>query len=246
MSTKNPKVSSMYDEVDVDDNSIDEEDVDSNDGYPSEEEEEEEEEDDEENYNGGGYDSEEEKDNYKSDIGGLSGLKGGTKEGANDEEDDDDVEGKQQEQQQPFNNYSDTEDDDDNEEDDELYFQKFDKELNKKYIVDFHPECIVNNYDEISSLTRVVRDKYNNIIDDLHMTLPYLTKYEKARILGQRTKQINAGAKAFVKVPEGVIDGYLIAEMELSEKRIPYIIRRPKPGGGCEYWNLKDLEIIIF
>ena len=136
--------------------------------------------------------------------------------------------------------------DDDEDEIDESYLQKFNANVNKNYILDFHPECAVNNYDEIVGLTKILRDSENNIIDDLHKTLPYLTKYERARVLGQRAKQINAGAKVFVKVPENVIDGYLIAEQELAQKRIPFIIRRPTPGGGCEYWNLKDLELIQF
>ena len=136
--------------------------------------------------------------------------------------------------------------DDDDDEPDEHYLQKFNDAVTKNYILDFHPECKMHNYDEISAHTIVIRDAYNNIIDDLHRTLPYLTKYEKARVLGQRAKQINMGAKAFVKVPDNVIDGYLIAELELAQKRIPFIIRRPIFGGGCEYWNLKDLEIIGF
>jgi DNA-directed RNA polymerases I, II, and III subunit RPABC2 len=136
--------------------------------------------------------------------------------------------------------------DDDDELEDETYLQKFNVDLNKNYILEYHPECAINNYDEIIALTNVVRDADNNIIDDLHKTLPYLTKYERARILGQRAKQINSGAKVFVKVPENVIDGYVIAQIELEQKRIPFIIRRPIPGGGCEYWNLKDLEIIGF
>jgi DNA-directed RNA polymerase I, II, and III subunit RPABC2 len=129
---------------------------------------------------------------------------------------------------------------------DENYLQKFDKEINKNYIMNFHPECIMHNYDEVEALTKVVRDKNNIIIDNLHKTIPYLTKYERTRILGQRAKQINAGGTAFVKVPENVIDGYLIAELELREKRIPFIIRRPLPNGGSEYWNVKDLENIAF
>jgi len=141
----------------------------------------------------------------------------------------------------------DQDDDDDDEEDlDEHYLQKFNEEVNKNYILDFHPECKIHNYDEISALTTVIRDNHNNIIDDLHRTIPYLTKYEKARVLGQRAKQINTGAKAFVKVPDHVIDGYLVAELELVQKRVPFIIRRPIFGGGCEYWNLKDLEIVGF
>jgi DNA-directed RNA polymerase subunit K/omega len=137
-------------------------------------------------------------------------------------------------------------DDDDDDNYQNPYLQKFNSDINKNYILDFHPECAVNNYDEISLLTQVVRDNANNIIDDLHKTIPFLTKYERTRVIGQRAKQINSGSKAFVKVPENVIDGYLIAELELMQKRIPFIIRRPTPGGGCEYWNLKDLEVISF
>lgn len=128
----------------------------------------------------------------------------------------------------------------------EVYLQKFDKEINDNYLVNVHPESAVHNYDEILAMTKVVRDKNGIIIDDLHKTIPYLTKYEKARILGQRAKQINSGATVFVKVPEKVIDGYLIAELELQEKRVPFIIRRPMPNGGSEYWSIKDLENISF
>lgn len=137
-------------------------------------------------------------------------------------------------------------DDDDEETNDDTYLQKFNADINRQYLTDFHPEAMINNYDEINALSIVVRDENNNIIDKLHQTLPYLTKYERARVLGQRAKQISSGAKTFVKVPENIIDGYLIAELELAQKRIPFIIRRPIPGGACEYWKLKDLEIIGF
>jgi DNA-directed RNA polymerase subunit K/omega len=143
------------------------------------------------------------------------------------------------------NDSDDENDDDDN--DDEDYLQKFDTDIKKNYIVDYHPECMIHNYEEISALTKVIRDKDNIIVDPLHRTIPYLTKYERARVLGQRAKQINLGARPFVKVPENIIDGYLVAEMELTQKRIPFILRRPLPGNsGSEYWNLKDLEIITF
>jgi DNA-directed RNA polymerase subunit K/omega len=139
-------------------------------------------------------------------------------------------------------------DDDDEEEEeyDENYLQKFDNQLNKNYIEEFHPECLNHNSDEVSKLSRVIRDDNNIIIDPLHRTLPHLTKYEKARLLGQRAKQIETGSKPFVKVPENIIDSYVIAELELREKKIPFIIKRPIPGGAFEYWNLKDLEIINF
>jgi len=136
--------------------------------------------------------------------------------------------------------------DDDNDEQDDNYLQKFDKEITKDYVMNFHPECLNHNYDEIKALSKVTRDEFNIIIDPLHKTIPFLTKYEKTRILGQRSKQIECGAKPLVKVPENVIDSYLIAELELEQKAIPFIIRRPIPSGGSEYWNLKDLEMISF
>lgn len=139
------------------------------------------------------------------------------------------------------------EDDEDNDDEyEENYLQKFDYEINKNYIAEFHPECLNHNSDEVSKLANVIRDENNIIIDPLHRTLPYLTKYEKARVLGQRAKQIETGAKPFVKVPENVIDSYIIAELELKEKKIPFIIKRPIPGGAFEYWHIRDLENINF
>ena len=137
-------------------------------------------------------------------------------------------------------------DDEDNDDDGEQYLQKFDQAVNDNYILNYHPESVLQNYDEILSMTKVIRNSDGIIIDNLHRTIPYLTKYEKARILGQRAKQINSGAYPFIKVPENVIDGYIIAELELKQKRIPFIIRRPLPNGGSEYWRVQDLEDISF
>jgi DNA-directed RNA polymerase subunit K/omega len=138
------------------------------------------------------------------------------------------------------------EDEDETDETSGTYLQKFNEEIKRNYILDFHPECVIHNYDEVRAFTNVIRDKAGNVVDDLHKTIPYLTKYERTRVIGQRAKQINSGSQTFVKIPETVIDGYLIAEAELLQKKLPFIIRRPTPSGGSEYWNLKDLEIISF
>jgi DNA-directed RNA polymerase I, II, and III subunit RPABC2 len=141
-------------------------------------------------------------------------------------------------------------DDNDDDEYDENYLQKFDNEVNSNYIVQFHPECLNHNSDEVAKLAKVVRDENNNIIDPFHKTLPFLTKYEKARVLGQRAKQIEGDDKGssqpFVNVPDNIIDSYIIAELELREKKIPFIIKRPIPGGAFEYWHLRDLENIDY
>jgi DNA-directed RNA polymerase subunit K/omega len=131
-------------------------------------------------------------------------------------------------------------------EEDETYLQKFNKDVNRNYIAENHPECIVHNNHEIEALSSVTRDETNAIIDESHKSMPILTKYERTRIIGQRAKQINQGARPFVDIPEGVIDGYIIAEMELREKKIPFIIQRPMPNGSKEFWKLEDLEQVDF
>ena len=128
--------------------------------------------------------------------------------------------------------------------DDEDYLQKFDSELRKNFIVNFHPESVVHNYDEISTLSSITRDKNGIIIDEFHKTSPFLTKYEKTKIIGQRARQINTGSKSFIKIDKNIIDGILIAQLELEKKKIPFIVRRPLPNGGSEYWKLRDLEIL--
>jgi len=137
------------------------------------------------------------------------------------------------------------EDDEEEDEDDEFYLQKLDESIHKKIISDFHPELQAHNYDEIDVLSRVVRDENGNIIDPMHKTVPFITRYEKARVLGERAKQINSGAKPFIELEPSVIDGYVIALREFEAKKIPFIVKRPMPNGGVEYWKLEDLEVLI-
>jgi DNA-directed RNA polymerase I, II, and III subunit RPABC2 len=136
-------------------------------------------------------------------------------------------------------------DSDENEEDETNYLQKFDSKMRENFIADHHPEARTHNYEEVKALTRVSRDGRGIIIDPLHKTIPFLTKYEMTRVIGQRAKQLDNGAKAFVKVPLNVVDGYPIALLELEQKKLPFIIKRPYPNGGVEYWNVSDLEVLL-
>ena len=73
-------------------------------------------------------------------------------------------------------------------------------------------------------------------------TTPFLTKYEKARIIGARALQISKNAPIFVNA-ENETDPILIAEKELREHKIPFIIRRFLPDGSYEDWAVKDLKL---
>lgn len=137
------------------------------------------------------------------------------------------------------------EDDSDLDEDeDKQYLQKLDESVREQTIANHHPELIIHNNDEVDALTTVIRNDLGVIIDPLHRTLPFISKYERTRILGERAKQINDGAKPFVETDSSVIDGYLIALAELEQRKLPFIIRRPLSNGASEYWKLKDLEFL--
>lgn len=116
-------------------------------------------------------------------------------------------------------NDDDSDADSEYDDDDENYLQKFDENIKNQIISEFHPELQMHNYDEILNLAIVVRDKTGTVIDPLHRTLPFITRYEKAKILGERAKQINSGSLPLVVVDNTVIDGYIIALKEYDEKK---------------------------
>jgi DNA-directed RNA polymerase I, II, and III subunit RPABC2 len=165
-----------------------------------------------------------------------------------EEEEDDDVKTSSNKPNMPsivgFGGDDDDDDDADEEEEDENYLQKFDESLKKNIIADWHPEDQVHNDEEVETMCTIVRDANGFIVDPLHKTLPFVTKYEKARILGERAKQLDAGGKPFIALKDNMIDSYLIALKEYEAKKIPFVVRRPLPSGACEYWRLRDLEFL--
>ncbi|KIJ38422.1 hypothetical protein M422DRAFT_176487 [Sphaerobolus stellatus SS14] len=72
------------------------------------------------------------------------------------------------------------------------------------------------------------------------VTTPYLTKYERARVLGTRALQISMNAPVLVQL-DGESDPLQIALKELSQGKIPLIIRRYLPDGSFEDWSVSEL-----
>lgn len=77
---------------------------------------------------------------------------------------------------------------------------------------------------------------------DQRTTTPYMTKYERARILGTRALQISMNAPVFVDL-EGETDPLKIAMKELAEKKIPLVIRRYLPDGSFEDRTVEELIV---
>jgi DNA-directed RNA polymerase I, II, and III subunit RPABC2 len=74
------------------------------------------------------------------------------------------------------------------------------------------------------------------------ITTRYMTKYERARVLGTRALQISMNAPVTVEIA-GETDALKIAMKELRERKIPMIIRRYLPDNSYEDWGLDELII---
>jgi len=74
------------------------------------------------------------------------------------------------------------------------------------------------------------------------ITTPYMTKYERARILGTRALQISMNAPVMVEL-EGETDPLQIAIKELRMRKIPITVRRFLPDMSYEDWTVDELII---
>merc|ERR1719229_582778 len=109
---------------------------------------------------------------------------------------------------------------------------------------------IINNYskqllesESISSESQEYELKFKkNNPKNAKTTSKFMTKYEKARLLGTRAEQISRNAPIMVD-PEGETSPLEIATKELREKKIPFVIRRYLPDGTFEDWPVTELII---
>jgi DNA-directed RNA polymerase I, II, and III subunit RPABC2 len=110
-------------------------------------------------------------------------------------------------------------------------------------LLEQHPE-ILPDYEETVAEKMMIREAYPPLGDKRHSTYPFLTLYERTKILALRASQLAHGAAPFIDVPEYLTDSYEIARAELEAKRLPYILKRPLPNGDYEYWRLADLILL--
>jgi DNA-directed RNA polymerase subunit K/omega len=106
-----------------------------------------------------------------------------------------------------------------------------------------HPETILDYAEVIDPLIQL-----EEIIpsggDKRHKSQPFLSTYEKTKILSFRSNQLAQGARPYITIPEHVTNVFEIAKLELTQRRLPYIVKRPMPDRTFEYWRLSDLMII--
>ncbi|KYR01285.1 RNA polymerase II core subunit [Tieghemostelium lacteum] len=108
---------------------------------------------------------------------------------------------------------------------------------------DFIEEDVQENYTEIVENSGPDSGEKGKIPNHLRKTTRYMTKYERARLLGTRALQISMNAPIMVEL-EGETDPLQIAWKELRAKKIPLIIRRFLPNGCYEDWSVDELTIV--
>lgn len=108
-----------------------------------------------------------------------------------------------------------------------------------------HPECNLDYMEQvIPKIPLQVLPPGGDQADANHRTYPFLTNFERTKIIGLRANQISRGSVPFVSVPKHITDVRDIARLELEQKRLPYLVKRPLPNGTFEYWRLCDLLIL--
>jgi DNA-directed RNA polymerase I, II, and III subunit RPABC2 len=108
----------------------------------------------------------------------------------------------------------------------------------------YHPETVVDYMETVIPKVPLQQAPPDSGTDANHMSPPFLTVYERTKILGTRTNQLAEGARPFVTVPEYMTNPLDIAKLELEQRRLPFIVKRPMPDGTFEFWRLSDLMIL--
>ena len=104
-----------------------------------------------------------------------------------------------------------------------------DDDIDELFVSD---ESTIVNVDEV----------YKNIEENSKKTLPLLSKFEKARLVGIRKQQLSTGSSPCVKGEFSSIDE--IIEKEIEEKTLPLIVRRILHNGSNEDWRIEEFKNI--
>lgn len=84
------------------------------------------------------------------------------------------------------------------------------------------------------------KNTYSNYYSNQKKSHNFLTKFEKAKIIGIRSQMIANGARPCVNVPKDVTSSLDIATLEFEQKKIPLLIRRKLTDNSVEDWRLED------
>lgn len=101
-----------------------------------------------------------------------------------------------------------------------------------------HPEVLPVSREELQE----------NVNKTPRVTTPFYTKYEYTALIGIRAQQIAEGAKPLISI-DGMITSssrfvWDVAEKEVLDRKLPFIVHRRFPSGISEYWSTTELSVI--
>lgn len=82
--------------------------------------------------------------------------------------------------------------------------------------------------------SRELRKLYKEVRKFVKVGPIFLTRYEKARIVGARALQLSFGAPLLIDKPIDIIDPIKLALLELKAKILPLTIKRDNPNGESQ------------
>lgn len=90
---------------------------------------------------------------------------------------------------------------------------------------------------------------FNDIMDSYdpskNLTKNILSKYERVKILGLRSEQLQRGADPYIQLDTSKqFNPREVANEELRQRKLPFMIKRTLPNGADEYWRLDDMIIV--
>jgi len=100
-----------------------------------------------------------------------------------------------------------------------------------------HPETLSVSREEVQEALKTPRT-----------TLPYFTDYELVALIGIRAQQIADGSRPLVSLDGMITSGpdfvRQVAEAEVHQRKLPFIVHRRLPNGVSEYWSAGELSVL--
>lgn len=109
------------------------------------------------------------------------------------------------------------------------------------------------NYENDDEYDELILDEDININEDITLLMKdyeknkieyrakhKLTKFEKTRIISERSCMLSNNANSYIEKPERYQNTYDLALAEFNQGVLPFIVKR-KYGNKYEYWKLADL-----
>ena len=168
------------------------------------------------------YDDDDDVEEQDEDGEGDEGEEDEGDEGEEDEDEDEDDD-------------MDIDDDDDDDDDDDGISRKKSRKMENKYL----KYKLIGFKSEVIDTEDIIQPK----LDNKSQTLNYLTRFEYSKIIGLRAQQIAENAPPFIKIGDEK-DPIKVAEMELKQGKLPYVIHRPifRDTNGKIVYEVKTLS----